>query len=640
MAKKQFKTESKRLLELMINSIYTHKEIFLREIISNASDALDKLCYLALTDDKVGKSRADFSIRIKSDKNERTITVSDNGIGMTPEELEKNLGVIARSGSLEFKSGMEEQQRAEGDINIIGQFGVGFYSAFMVSDKVEVISKAYGQSEAAKWVSSGVDGYTITPCEKESVGTDIVMHIKLDTDEENYSEFLETYRLRHLVKKYSDYIRYPIIMDVEKSRPVETAETDEDGKKKTEYEHYTEQETINSMIPIWQRSKTEATDEECTAFYKEKYYDTDDPVKIIRISAEGSAVSYKALLFIPKKAPYNYYTRDYEAGLQLYANGVLIMDKCSDLLPECFRFVRGVVDSQDLSLNISREMLQHDRQLKTIAANIEKKVKNELKKLMTDDPALYREFYKSFGLQLKYGILGDYGMKRELLSDLLLFHSSKENEMISLSDYVSKMPEEQNFIYYARGDSIARLDKLPQAEPVKEKGFSILYLTEDPDEFVINMLGEYEKKAFKSINADDLGLESESSKEETEKQETENKELLDFVKDSLGGSVAAVKLSHKLKSHPVCLTAQGSISLEMEKYFSTLPGEGEKLKAERVLELNANHKTFNALKMAWMRDKDKAAKYAKLLYFQALLIAGVEIPDPSEYAGLVDELIV
>ena len=640
MAKKQFKTESKRLLELMINSIYTHKEIFLREIVSNASDALDKLCYLALTDDKVGMSRADFFIRIKSDKEARTVTVSDNGIGMTAGELEKNLGVIARSGSLEFKSGMEGQQAAEGDIDIIGQFGVGFYSAFMVSDTVEVISRAYGQNDAAKWVSSGVDGYTITAYEKETVGTDIIMHIKPDTDEENYGEFLEPYRLRQLIKKYSDYIRYPIIMDVEKTRSVETDEVDEDGNKKTKYESYNEEETVNSMVPIWQRGKSEVSDEECIAFYKEKYYDADDPVRIIRISAEGAAVSYKALLFIPKKAPYNYYTRDYEAGLQLYTSGVMIMEKCADLLPECFRFVRGVVDSKDLSLNISREMLQHDRQLKTIATNIEKKIKSELKKLMTDDLSLYKEFYQSFGLQLKYGILGGYGMKKDLLSDLLLFHSSNENDMVSLSDYVSKMPEEQKFIYYACGDSIARLDKLPQTEPVKEKGFSILYLTEEPDEFVVSMLGEFDKKTFKSVNSDDLGLESEESKEETEKQETENKELLDFVRDSLNGNVAAVKLSHKLKSHPVCLSAQGTISLEMEKYFSSLPGGGEKMKAERVLELNANHKTFNALKMAFMRDKDKAAKYAKLLYFQALLIAGTDIPDPGEYAGLVDELIV
>jgi molecular chaperone HtpG len=640
LAKKQFKTESKRLLELMINSIYTHKEIFLREIVSNASDAIDKLCYLALTDDQVGMSRSDFLIRIRANKDARTITVSDNGIGMTAEDLEKNLGVIANSGSLQFKSGLDEEKKAEGDINIIGQFGVGFYSAFMVSDKVEVISRAYGQCEAAKWSSAGVDGYSITPDEKETVGTDIIMHLKPDTEEENYSEFLEVYRLRQLIKKYSDYIRYPIKMDIEKSRPVETDETDEDGKKKTRYESYTEEETINSMIPIWQRSKSEVSDEDCAAFYKEKYYDPEEPAKIIRISAEGSAVSYKALLFIPKKAPYNYYTRDYEAGLQLYTSGVMIMEKCSDLLPECFRFVRGVVDSQDLSLNISREMLQHDRQLKVIASNIEKKVKSELKKLMTEDPALYREFYQSFGLQLKYGVLGDYGMKKDLLSDLLLFYSSNEKEPVSLADYVSKMPEEQKFIYFACGDRIPRLYKLPQAAPVQEKGFSILYLTEDPDEFVVNMLGDYEKKPFKSINSEDLGIESETGKEETEKQESENKELLDFVKDSLSGAVAAVKLSHKLKSHPVCLSAQGPISLEMERYFSSLPAGGEKLKAERVLELNANHKTFNALKLAFMRDKEKAAKYAKLLYFQSLLIAGSEIPDPNEYAELVDDLII
>ena len=638
--KKQFKTESKRLLELMINSIYTHKEIFLREIISNASDAIDKLCYLALTEDKVGMNRSDFEIKITVDKQARTITVSDNGIGMTPEELEKNLGVIANSGSLKFKNETDEEKRAEEDINIIGQFGVGFYSAFMVSDKVEVVSKAYGHDQAAVWSSSGIDGYTVTPCEKETVGTDIIMHIKPDTEDENYSEFLETYRLRQLIKKYSDYIRYPIKMEIEKSRAVETEETDKDGYKKTKYETYTEEETINSMIPIWQRSKSEVSDEECAKFYKDTYYDTEDPVRIIRISAEG-LVSYKAILFIPKKAPYNYYTKDYEAGLQLYASGVLIMERCTDLLPECFRFVRGIVDSQDLSLNISREMLQHDRQLKVIARNLEKRVKSELKKLMTEDPELYGEFFKNFGLQLKYGILGDYGMKRELLQDLLIFYSSNDKKAIPLSEYVSNMPEDQKYIYFACGDSISRLDNLPQAEPVREKGYSILYLTDEPDEFVVNMLGTFEEKPFKSVNADDLGIEDQESRDGLKKQEKEHKKLLDFVKDSLGGSVAAVKLSNKLKSHPVCLTTQGAISLEMEKYFNSLPGDAnEKLKAERVLELNADHRTFDALKNAWETDKDKASKYAKLLYFQSLLIAGMEIPDPAEYAKLVNDLIV
>ncbi|NLL38787.1 MAG: molecular chaperone HtpG [Clostridiales bacterium] len=638
--KKQFKTESKRLLELMINSIYTHKEIFLREIISNASDAIDKLCYLALTEDKVGMNRSDFEIKITVDKQARTITVSDNGIGMTPEELEKNLGVIANSGSLKFKNETDEEKRAEEDINIIGQFGVGFYSAFMVSDKVEVVSKAYGHDQAAVWSSSGIDGYTVTPCEKETVGTDIIMHIKPDTEDENYSEFLETYRLRQLIKKYSDYIRYPIKMEIEKSRAVETEETDKDGNKKTKYETYTEEETINSMIPIWQRSKSEVSDEECAKFYKDTYYDTEDPVRIIRISAEG-LVSYKAILFIPKKAPYNYYTKDYEAGLQLYASGVLIMERCTDLLPECFRFVRGIVDSQDLSLNISREMLQHDRQLKVIARNLEKRVKSELKKLMTEDPELYGEFFKNFGLQLKYGILGDYGMKRELLQDLLIFYSSNDKKAIPLSEYVSNMPEDQKYIYFACGDSISRLDNLPQAEPVREKGYSILYLTDEPDEFVVNMLGTFEEKPFKSVNADDLGIEDQESRDGLKKQEKEHKKLLDFVKDSLGGSVAAVKLSNKLKSHPVCLTTQGAISLEMEKYFNSLPGDAnEKLKAERVLELNADHRTFDALKNAWETDKDKASKYAKLLYFQSLLIAGMEIPDPAEYAKLVNDLIV
>ncbi len=639
MAKKQFKAESKRLLGLMINSIYTHKEIFLRELISNASDAIDKLCYKALTDESVGMSRGDFFIKVTADEAERTITVEDNGIGMTAEELEKNLGVIASSGSLRFKQEMEADKKEESGIDIIGQFGVGFYSAFMIADRVRVESRAFGSDEANAWESDGEDGYTITPCDKQDVGTKITIFVKKDTEDENYSEFLDTYRLRGLVKKYSDYVRYPIRMNITKSRSVETDEVDENGKKKTKWESYTEEETVNSMVPIWQRSKAEASDEDCINFYKEKYYDTEDPVKLIRINAEG-AVSYKALLFIPKKAPFNYYSRDYEAGLQLYANGVMIMDMCKDLLPECFRFVRGVVDSQDLSLNISREMLQHDRQLKTIETNIEKRVKSELKKLMDDEPETYAEFYKSFGLQLKYGLLADYGVRRELLKDLLMFYSSKEGKPVSLADYVKTMPEEQKFIYYACGDSITKLDKLPQAEPIRDKGYGILYLTEDADEFVMNMLGEYEGKQLKSVNSEDLGIESGEDKEETEKKEAENKELLDFVKDSLGGAVAAVKLSHKLKSSPVCLGTQGAISLEMERYFSTVPGSGEKVKAERVLELNGAHPVFAALSAAYGADKEKAKKYAKLLYFQSLLLSGASIDDPAEYAELVSELMV
>ena len=611
MAKKQFKAESKRLLGLMIDSIYTHKEIFLRELISNASDAIDKLCYQSLTEGNVGLDRSDFFIRVEADKDKRTLTVSDNGLGMTDEELDSNLGVIARSGSLSFKEGMDKEAAGE-DIDVIGQFGVGFYSAFMVAEKVVVISKKYGTEQAWRWESSGADGYTVKPCEKDGQGTDVILTLKPDTEEEKYSEFLEDWRLRDLIKKYSDYVRYPIKMG---------------------------DDTVNSMVPIWQRSKSEVNDEDCVKFYKEKFYDMDDPLRVIRVSAEG-AVSYKALLFIPAKAPYNYYSRDYEAGLQLYASGVLIMDKCTDLLPECFRFVRGVVDSPDLSLNISRELLQHDRQLKVIAANLEKKVKSELKKLMTEAPEQYDSFYKAFGLQLKYGILNDYGMKRELLQDLLMFYSSTAQKPVTLADYVAAMPEEQKFIYYACGDTVARLDKLPQAEPIREKGWAILYLTDEVDEFVMNMLGSYEEKELKNVNASDLGLGDDADKEKLEAQEKANEGLLNFVKEKLEGAVSAVKLNGSLKSAPVCLGTQGEITLEMEKYFASIPGSGEKIKAERVLELNPGHPVFETLVRAYTGDQEKAAKYAKLLYYEALLYAGTAIPDPAEFAGLISELMV
>ena len=607
MAKKQFKAESKRLLGLMINSIYTHKEIFLRELISNASDAIDKLCYQSLTEGNVGLDRSDFFIQITADETARTITISDNGIGMDDKDMDANLGVIARSGSQQFKETMDKDKAEGEDIDIIGQFGVGFYSAFMIADKVTVLSKKFGTEQAYRWESDGAEGYTITPAEKDSFGTEIVLTVKPDTEDEKYSEFLGEWRLKGLITKYSDYVRYPIKMG---------------------------DETVNSMVPIWQRTKADASDEDCAKFYKDKFYDSQDPMKIIRVSAEG-AVSYKALLFVPAQAPYNYYSRDYEAGVQLYASGVLIMDKCKDLLPECFRFVRGVVDSPDLSLNISRELLQHDRQLKVIAANLEKKVKSELKKLMTDQPEEYDKFYKAFGLQLKYGILGDYGAKKELLQDLLLFYSSKEQKPVSLQDYVSAMPEEQKFIYFACGDTIARLDKLPQAEPVREKGYSILYLTDEVDEFVMNMLGSYSEKELKNVTAADLGLGDEGEKEKLEEQEKANEALLTFMKDTLDGAVAAVKLSGKLKSAPVCLGTQGEITLEMEKYFASLPGAGEKVKAERVLELNAAHPVFEALLRAYTGDQEKAARYTKLLYYQALLYAGAEIPDPAAFADLV-----
>ena len=639
MAKKQFKAESKRLLDLMINSIYTHKEIFLREIISNASDALDKLCYLSLTDNKVGMSRSDFIISVRPDKDARTLTVSDNGIGMTDEEMEKNLGVIANSGSLKFKNDLDKTEKDEKDIDIIGQFGVGFYSAFMVADHVKVISKAYGSDKAYCWESDGADGYTITETEKAAVGTDIIMSIKPDTEEESYGEFLETYRLRSLIKKYSDYIRYPIRMDIEKTRSVETDETDENGNKKTKTEAYIENETINSMVPIWQRSKNEVSDEDCKKFYKEHFFDPEDPVRVIRVNAEG-AVQYKAMLFIPSRAPYDYFTKEYEKGLQLYTSGVMIMDKCSDLIPEHFRFVRGVVDSQNLSLNISREILQHDRQLRTIAANLEKKIKSELKKMMTDDREGYDKFYNAFGLQLKYGIANEYGIHKELLSDLIMFFSSTEKKLVSLNEYVSRMPEEQKYIYYACGESVSKLDTLPQTELIRDKGYEILYMTDSVDEFVVRMLGKFEDKEFKSVNDKDLGIETDEEKKETEKKAEESRELLDFVKESLGGKVKDVRISSKLKSHPVCLTTDGEITLEMEKYFKSLPGsEMGGIQAERVLELNPEHPAFKALEKAFETDKEKAEKYAEILYTQSLLVAGMDIENPAEYADLVCSLM-
>jgi len=657
MAKKQFKSESKRLLELMINSIYTHKEIFLRELISNASDAIDKLCYISLTDDKVGLSRDDFMITITADKETRTLTISDNGVGMNAEELESNLGVIARSGSLKFKNDMESSAEDKvrddasdsnnivaNDLNIIGQFGVGFYSAFMVAAKVTVISRAYGSDTAYKWVSSGADGYSISPadCEHEGAGTDIIIEIKENTEDESYDRFLEEHTLHGLVKKYSDYVRWPIFMDVTKSRQVETDEVDEDGKKKKTWEDYTETEVVNSRIPIWQRAKSDVTDEECAEFYKEKFHDHVDPVAILRVSAEG-LVSYNAMLFVPGVAPYDYFTREFKAGLQLYSSGIMIMEHCSDLLPEHFRFVRGVVDSPDFSLNISREMLQHDRQLKVIKTNVEKRVKAELKKLMENDIEKYETFYKAFGIQLKYGVANGFGMNKDMLSDLLMFYSSKAEKLIPIAEYVKNMPEEQKYIYYASGENIALLDKLPQAEQVRDKGYEIFYLTDEIDEFVIRMLGKFEEKDFRSVIDGDLEIDSDEEKEEIERQETENKDVLDFVKESLDGKVAAVRLSHKLKSHPVCLAAQGEISLEMERYFKSMQGReggmfGE-MRAERVLELNAGHPSFTALKDAFENDKEKAARYAQLLYGQALLTAGVPLEDPSEFSDLVSTLL-
>ena len=637
MAKKEFKAESKRLLELMINSIYTHKEIFLREIISNASDAIDKLAYVALTDDKVGMNRSDFKIVVVPDKENRTLTVSDNGIGMTKEELEHNLGTIAQSGSFQFKKDLSDEDKTKSDTDVIGQFGVGFYSAFMVSDKITVISKAYGSDKAYKWESEGADGYTITECEKDSVGTDVIMHIKPDTEEEDYCEYLEEYGLEHLIKKYSDYIRYPIRMEVTKSRQKEKpADAPEDYKP--EWEEYKEWETVNSMIPVWQKNKNEVTEQEYNDFYKQKFGDFEDPLCSISIAAEG-VVSYKALLFIPAKAPYDYYTRDFEKGLQLYSSGVLIMDKCSDLLPEYFRFVRGVVDTPDVSLNISREMLQHDRQLKTISANIEKKIKARLVKMQAEEPEKYEKFWNAFGRQIKYGAAADYGMHKEQLFDLMMFNSSKEGKLTSFEQYVERMPEDQEYIYYAAGENENQLAKLPQTERILDKGYEIFWCTDDVDEFVMQFVGEYKGKKTKSVNDDDALPESEDEKKEAEQKTADNKEVLDFVKETLGNRIKEARVSRILKSHACCLTADGGVSIEMEKYMRKQGGELADFEGEHVLELNADSSAFVAMKNAMSTDKELAAKYAKILYDQALLIAGLPLEDPSEYSDLVCSLM-
>ena len=634
MAKKQFKAESKQMLNLMINSIYTHREIFLREIISNASDAIDKLHYRAITE-ALPIAREDFRIDVAFDKDARTITVKDNGIGMTKEDMDANLGVIAHSGSLDFKKNMEKND----DVDIIGQFGVGFYSAFLVSDVVTVRSKAYGTDEANEWVSEGADGYTITPCEKEDYGTEIIMHIRENDDNEDYDQFLDSYEIRDLIKKYSDYVRWPIHMMVEKGAMEETGEKDEKGEPKKEWKTHLEDEIVNSMVPIWQRPKSEVSDEDCMKFYKDKFRDYEDPLSIIRINAEG-AVSYKAMLFIPKVAPYNFYSRDFEPGLQLYSAGVMIMDKCKDLLPECFRFVKGVVDSPDLSLNISREMLQHDRQLMTIKSNIEKKVKNELTRMMKDEPEKYLDFYKAFGLQLKYGLVEGYGANADLLKDLLLFHSMDKDKLISLKEYVEAMPEGQEKIYYASAESIARAKQLPQTEQVRDKGYDILCLTQDADEFVIRTLRNYEEKEFCDIAGADLGLETEDEKKEAEAKAEEEKDIIDFAKEVLGDKVSNVILSNKLKTHAVCLSTEGDVSLEMEKYFASIPGapEGSGVKAKRVLEINADHPAYAALKKEFAEDRGKAGDMVRIMYAQAVLIAGMPLDDMLDYSDMVFRL--
>ncbi len=627
MAKKEFKSESKRLLDLMINSIYTHKEIFLRELISNASDAIDKLCFIALTDDKLNMNRDDFKIFIKPDKENRTLTITDNGIGMDKDDLENNLGTIASSGSYKFKQEMSEKQD---DIDIIGQFGVGFYSAFMVAKKITVVTKKYGCDTAYKWESDGADGYEITETERDEIGTTIVLEIKDNTEEENYDEFLEQYRIQGLIKKYSDYIRYPIMMDMTHSRVKEETKDSE----KPEYEDYTETETLNSMLPIWQRAKKDVKQEEYDNFYREKFMAMDKPLHTIVTSVEG-VVTYKALLFIPSQAPYDYYTKEYKKGLQLYSSGVLIMENCEELLPEHFRFVKGIVDSADLSLNISREMLQHDRHLITIAQNIEKKIKNELTSMLANDRENYEKFFNAFGRQLKYGVSADYGMHKEELQDLLMYYSSTEKKLVTLSEYVDRMKEDQKFIYFAVGENISSIDNLPQTELLRSKGYELLYCTEEIDEFSLQTLMQYKDKRFCSATNDDLGIENDENKEE----EKDSSAILTFVKETLGDKVSEVVASKKLVSHPVCLTAKGGISFEMEKYFNAVqPDSG--MKAQRVLELNMNHSAVKAMESAVQTDIEKAKKYAELLYDQALLIAGLPIENPGEYADLVCSLMV
>ena len=635
MEKQQFKAESQRLLDLMINSIYTHKEIFLREIISNASDAIDKLCYRSLTDDKVGINRDEFAITITRDPENRTLTVSDNGIGMSKEEMIENLGTIAKSGSLGFKQAMEKNE----DIDIIGQFGVGFYSAFMVASSITVISKKYGEDKAWKWVSDGADGYTIEETEKDAPGTDVIMTLKADTEDEKYSEYLEEYEIRSLIRKYSDYIRYPIKMEVTKSRPVEEPkdENAEGEDKAPKYESYTEMETLNSMVPIWQRDKKDVTEEEYETFYRDKFFDYNKPLRTIHYNVEGN-VSFKALLYIPGKAPYDFYTKDYKRGLQLYSSGVLIMDNCEDLLPEHFRFVRGVVDSQDLSLNISREMLQHNRQLTIIARNIEKKIKSELKAMLENDREKYEEFYAAFGRQLKYGTVSDYGAHKEATQDLLLFYSHKQGKLVSLKEYVDAMAEGQEKVYYAPGENKERLSKLPQVETLTKKGYDVLLFTEDVDEFVPQTLMTYMEKPFCNVSTEDLGLQTEEEKKQAEEKAEEMKGLLTFVKETLGDQVKEVKLSSELGSHPVCMTPAEGMSFEMEKYMKRANPEFA-FPVGRVLELNPEHEAVQAMQKAMTEDPEKAKDYAKLLCYQAQLMAELPLDDPYAYTELVCRLM-
>lgn len=633
MGTKQFKAESKRLLEMMINSIYTHKEIFLRELISNASDAIDKLYFKSLTDTSIGLKRDDFAINIEADKENRTLTISDNGIGMTKDDLENNLGTIAKSGSLSFKKDNELGE----DVDIIGQFGVGFYSAFMVAKEVTVVSKAYGEEKAHIWKSSGVSGYTIDECDTDvEAGTTITLKIKDNTDDENYDEFLEQYRIQALVKKYSDYIRFPIKMEMEKTEYPEKKEGDE---KDPEPITVKETVTLNSMVPIWKKNKSELKEEDYNSFYTDKFMDYEAPLTHIHSKNEGIA-TYDALLFVPSKAPFDYYSKNYKKGLQLYSSGVMIMDCCEDLLPDYFNFVKGLVDSQDLSLNISREMLQQDRQVKIIAKNIEKSIKNELSKMLKNKREDYEKFFKAFGLNLKFGIYQSYGMAKETLQDLLLFKSSFENKMVTLEEYVSRMKEDQKYIYYACGESEARIEMLPQTEAVKDKGYEILYFTDDVDEFTIKMIMNYKEKEFKSISASDLDLSTEEEKEEVKKKTEDSKGMFDFMKESLGDKISEVRLSSKLKTHPVCLSSDGQVSIEMEKVLNSMPQNGDnKVKSEKALEINASHPIYEKLKNLYESDKDTLKIYTSLLYNQALLIEGMSIENPLEFSNQICDLM-
>lgn len=628
MAKKQFKTESKRMLDLMINSIYTNREIFLRELISNASDAIDKLYFRSLTDDSVQLKHDDFHIDVKIDKDNRLLTVSDNGIGMTEEELDKNLGTIAKSGSRQFSA---ENETDGQDVDIIGQFGVGFYAAFMVADRVEVVSRAFGADKAYRWQSSGADGYTITEAQKDDVGTDVILHIKENTPEAEYDEFLDTYTISSLVKKYSDYIRFPIQMDMERSRKKEGSED--------EYETYTVRETVNSMVPLWKKAKGEITQEEYEKFYQERFHAYDKPLRVIHQKAEGTT-SYQALLFIPEKADYNYYSKNFEKGLALYSSGVKIMDKCADLLPDCFSFVKGVVDSEDLTLNISRETLQQDRQLKVIARALEKKIKKELADMLEKDREKYELFWKAFGLQLKYALYSTIGGERELLEDLLLFTRASDSKLCTLKEYVDAMPEGQKYIYYAAGESVEKLNLLPQAETVRDHGYDILFLTDDVDEFLMQILHAHGEKEFRSISGNDLGLESDEEKKENEEKAEAGKPMFEAMQKALEGKVSEVKLSNRLKTHPVCLSSKGAMSIEMEKVLAAMPNSENAPKAERVLELNGEHPVYASLTAAFEAgDTDKLAQYAKLLYDQACLMEGLSVDDPVAFSEAVCKLM-